>query len=144
MDRIARGAVSGLLATVPMTVVFLAGRRLLHPTRSVPPERITQESGLADDPSRTRFRAKWLGLHLVYGGLLGIGYLWLRPLLPAEPNRAGLAYGEAVWGLHYLGLMPLLRLYPSPPDDSQARTAVNITAHAVYGLALSQAERILD
>lgn len=147
MALLLRGPMIGLVATAAMTAVFLAGR-LLHPGRKPPPARIVasaqQQTGIEEDTSEPAFQVKWLVLHFTYGSLLGLAYLLVRRWLPATRMKAGLAYGELLWGLDYLGVMPVLRLYPPPPEDSLSRTAVNIVAHGVYGVTLSQAERIFD
>ena len=140
MNRLAHGAVAGLAASVPMTLVFLAGRAagLL---RIPPPAQIAAaaaaEAGARDAPDGPGFDAAWLGLHLAFGAAAGALFAAVRPALPRASGAAGLAYGAAVWVAAYGGVMPALGLYPPVARDRPARAAVTAAAHATYGWALA-------
>lgn len=141
MRRVIGGTLAGLLATGPMTAVIYAGRRaglLWNP----PPRQITGRAlrrlrgqGRMAGPA---FQASWLAAHFGYGSAAGVVYSLVRRLLPGRPALAGLTFGEGVWAASYLGLMPEMRLYPRPQQDTGSRTAVMIAAHAVYGVALAE------
>ena len=85
MQSVVRGAVAGLAATVPMTVVIGAGRAagLLH---TPPPveitENVAEQAGEDPDPSSAAFQAGWLAAHLGYGAACGAVYALLRRGLP--------------------------------------------------------------
>ena len=82
--------------------------------------------------------ARWVAAHLGFGAGAGIAYALGRSLFPRSRVLSGLAFGGAVWGISYVGLMPALGLYPAPDEDDPSRTAVMIAAHAVYGVTLAE------
>ena len=69
---------------------------------------------------------------------MGRLYTLVRPLLPRLAVLTGLTYGSLVWAVSYLWLMPSVRLYPPPVQDTPARTAVLIAAHGVYGVSIAE------
>jgi hypothetical protein len=146
MNELGRGMLAGTAATVPMSLVFAAGRAA-GLMRTPPPRQITaaaeQETGVRDDFGETTLTARWLAAHLAYGAACGVLFRGVRAALPAEPATAGLAFGGIVWGVSYGLLMPALRLYPSLRHDSRSRIAVTALAHAVFGTALAQIDRRL-
>jgi hypothetical protein len=147
MKRVARGALAGLLATVPMSLWMLLARALgllVVP----PPAQITanveEKTGARDDLPRQGFGARWVLSHFAYGALLGAVYAFARPALPRRTAVAGLLYGATMWAGNYLGLMPALGLYPWPSEDSRSRTLVMVIAHLLFGSAASAADRLLN
>ena len=140
MQPLVRGAVAGLAATVPMTVVIGAGRAagLLH---TPPPveitENVAEQAGEEPDPCSAAFQVGWLSAHLGYGAVCGSVYALMRPLLPRSDIAAGLLFGGAVWSVSYMSLMPALNLYPPAKVDSRWRQAVMIAAHAAFGTSLA-------
>ncbi len=146
MNRLVRGAVAGVVATLPMTLLILAGRAAGLLRTPPPAEMAKNLAHRADGEEALRspiFQAGWLAGHVAIGAACGTAYALARPILPASRTANGLAYGGAVWSLGYLGLMPALHLYPWPDEDSRSRMAVMIAAHAVYGIALADVERRL-
>jgi len=144
MHWVARGLLCGAVATFPMTIVILGGRKAAG-FRTPPPveiaHRISRRAGIPRPRSEGGFRLFWLAAHIGYGAGCGMLYVLVRRWLPSHPAPAGLIVGGAVWGVGYLGYLPLLSLYPAPEDDAPDRTLVMIAAHAVYGLALAETER---
>ena len=147
METLARGALAGLAATVPMTAVIGAGR-VAGLMGTPPPVEITENVAeqVGEDPDRQsrEFQAAWLAAHLGYGAACGLVFSAIRPVLPRSDLAGGLLFGVAVWGVSYIGLMPSLNLYPSAQDDSNQRKAVMIAAHAVFGSALASVDRYLS
>jgi uncharacterized membrane protein YagU involved in acid resistance len=146
MQTLARGALAGLAATVPMTVVIGAGRAA-GLIGTPPPVEIMENAAeqAGEDPNRQspEFQAAWLAAHTGYGAACGVLFSAIRPMLPRSDLVAGLLFGAAVWGVSYIGLMPSLDLYPSADEDSNQRQAVMIAAHAVFGTALATVEHQL-
>jgi uncharacterized membrane protein YagU involved in acid resistance len=146
MQTLARGALAGLAATVPMTVVIGAGRAA-GLIGTPPPVEITENAAekAGEDPNRQslEFQAAWLAAHIGYGAACGVLFSAIRPMLPRSDLVAGLLFGAAVWGVSYIGLMPSLNLYPSAQDDSNQRQVVMIAAHAVFGTALASVDHRL-
>jgi uncharacterized membrane protein YagU involved in acid resistance len=146
MEPLARGALAGLVATVPMTAVIGAGR--VAGLMGTPPpveitENIAEQAGQDPDRQSPEFQTAWLAAHVGYGTACGAIFSAIRPVLPRSDLVAGLLFGAAVWGVSYISLMPSLNLYPSAEDDSNQRQAVMIAAHAVYGTALASVEHRL-
>jgi len=146
MQTLARGALAGLAATVPMTVVIGAGRAA--GLMGTPPpveitENVAQQAG--EDPNRQspEFQAAWLAAHTGYGAACGMVFSAIRPMLPRSDLIAGLLFGAAVWGVSYISLMPSLNLYPPAQDDSNQRQVVMIAAHAIFGTALASVDHRL-
>lgn len=146
MDKRLGGLLAGVAATLPMTAVIAAGRAAGW-LGTPPPEEITANAAargkVGDELSPPAFDVAWFAAHLGYGGLCGAVYSSLRSHLPASDLAAGLAYGLAVWAVSYGGLVPALGLYPSPRRDLPSRIAVMIAAHAVFGVSLAEAHRLL-
>jgi len=148
MNTLVRGGVAGAIATGTMSSVIAVAKLggLVH---LPPPKQIAKRAGkkvgvdISNLPEPA-FRTVWLGAHLGYGIACGIGYTLFRQFLPGRTVIRGLLFGEALWAIGYMGFLPGLGLYPSPDDDSSARTAVMIAAHAVYGVTAAIAEAELD
>ncbi len=146
METIVRGAVSGFVATAPMTAVIGLGDAagLL---RTPPPVQITEtvaeRAGEEPDRGSPAFTAGWLAAHFGYGAVCGAIYAAARPLLPRSDLAAGLLFGGAVWAVSYLELLPALGLFPRATEDAPSRQAVMIAAHAVYGVSLAGIEDAL-
>ena len=146
MQTLARGALAGLAATVPMTAVIGAG--WAAGLISTPPpveitENLAEQAGENPDRQSPGFQAGWLAAHVGYGTACGVIFSAIRPMLPRSDLVAGLLFGGGVWGVSYISLMPSLNLYPSARDDSIQRQAVMIAAHAVFGTALATIEHQL-
>lgn len=143
MNRAIAGAVAGLLATIPMSVLMLAGHRRL-PWRKrdpLPPEQITrralQSVGLHDDLSGGQEDALIAANHFAYGASMGALY----GILPHSPAPAGalacgIAYGLSVWAASYLGWLPAAGLYRSATEEPRQRNELMIAAHVVWGASL--------
>jgi hypothetical protein len=140
MINVGRALLAGAVATVPMTAVIGIGRGL-GLLRTAPPEQITAEAadevGLGEATTSPLFGPVWLGLHVGFGAVSGVGYALIRPRLPVQPARAGVVYGLGVWAANYLGIMPALGLFPRPAQAGPKRTLVMIVAHLVYGVILA-------
>lgn len=147
MDRLLRGALSGLGATVVMTVVLALGR-LVGTMVVPPPVQITasasHQAGVPTAESPRGFNLNWLAAHLGFGALLGVLYSLGRPSMPRPPALAGLAFGAAVYLVNYVGVLPALDLYPSPRQDRPGRAVTMPLAHAAFGLTLGLLERQLN
>ena len=138
----ARGALAGLLATIPMTAVMVLVHRRLppHERYQLPPEKITGE--LADtldleavqtEPARTIATAI---AHLGYGAGAGSVYSGMVGASDRKPV-AGVAYGLAVWVGSYFGLMPALGLHEPATRHPWRRNAMMAVAHVVWGASLA-------
>ncbi len=141
--RCLAGAIAGLLATVPMTAVMIAGKRFL-PRRSqdpLPPVQITKNAlravDLDDELSREQELALTAVNHFAFGGSAGAVYGSLcRPRSAADAVTSGYVYGLGVWSCSYLGWLPAAGLYRSAVNETPERNTLMIVAHLVWGASL--------
>jgi hypothetical protein len=128
--RAVRGAASGLVATVPMSVLMAASEALgLLP--DPPPPLIVRRLLPALDPRAVDLVT--VVTHAAYGAAAGAAFavLPLRrgPLL-------GVGFGLAVWAAGYEGWVPLLGVLPPAHRDHRGRVLTMVAAHVVYGVTL--------
>jgi len=146
MHPVLRGAISGVVATIPMTVPIIAAEKL-RVIHTPPPVQISDKvaslTRFLPEHAETGFASTWFAAHLGYGAVSGVVYALVRPALPGPEPVAGAIFGSAVWGVSYLGYLPILNLYPSPVDDATRRSAVMIFAHAIFGVVLAAMNRRL-
>jgi uncharacterized membrane protein YagU involved in acid resistance len=141
--HLAQGAMAGLIATVPMTVVMLAWHRHLPATQRyhLPPRIITDRAtarssflhGRASRPGSLGALAAHFGFGAATGALYAAGRTELHRQYPAS---TGIGYGLIVWAASYLGWVPAMGLMPPATRQPAARNAMMIAAHIVWGSAL--------
>jgi uncharacterized membrane protein YagU involved in acid resistance len=136
---LATGAISGLLATVPMTLA-MEGMHAMLPAWErypLPPRQITEEleqaASIRKDLDETQETALTLASHLAYGAGAGAVYGSIAARLPASPAVRGAAFGLGVWAVSYLALMPALGILKPATEHPRRRTALMIGAHLVWG-----------
>ena len=117
MEILARGALAGLAATVPMTAVIGAGRAA--GLMGTPPpveitENVAEQAGEDPDRQSSEFQAAWLAGHLGYGAACGVIFAAIRPVLPRSDLAAGLLFGVAA-------CVAAASTYVSLPGGSAAR-----------------------
>jgi len=126
------GALAGLVATVPMTLVMLAGHRLFEPRQAKLPPRLITDRLLGRKASDEAGRWHALAAHFGFGAATGA----LFALWPPPSVGKGVVFGLAVWAVSYLGWVPGLRLMPPATRQPARRNAIMIAAHVAWGLAL--------
>lgn len=139
MNRFIAGAVGGLIATVPMTMVMTRlwkrlPRRLQYP---LPPREITENAAhrvtsQARQVSDERMAELSLLAHFTYGGATGALY----PLICREPRYpliSGAAYGVGIWAASYLGWVPAAQILQPATRHPAARNRMMLMAHLVWG-----------
>jgi len=139
-----RGALAGLAATLPMTLLMFAWHKRLPVAQRypLPPSLITQRAiyGYAR-PGQTLAMprpAATLSAHFAFGAVAGMLYAIGPVALRQEyPAALGAGYGLAVWSGSYFGWVPALRLMPHAGRQPVARNAMMIAAHVAWGLALA-------
>jgi putative membrane protein len=145
------GAVSGFLATAPMTLAMeMMHRRLPWRERyALPPREITMN--LADAagvkkhlPEEGRFAATMAG-HFGYGTAVGALYAPLSRRVKAPAAVKGALFGMLVWTVSYLGVLPVAHVFPPATKQPRRRNELMIVAHLVWGISLAlMAERLSD
>jgi putative membrane protein len=138
---IAKGAVAGLLATVPMTLSMELMHRQL-PAREqypLPPSEImtvAEEASLRGHLDPPKHTAATLAAHFGYGATAGALYGPLAAPLPLPPALKGSIFGMLLWSGSYLGLLPALGILKPATEHPARRNALMIAAHLVWGAAL--------
>jgi len=142
MYKTVTGAMSGFVATIPMTVAMLAINKLLaRPHRQrLEPRKITDDMlgrvGLRDDLSEEERKQAALAAHFAFGSAAGSLYPVVEPFIPAPPAIRGPLFGLGVWAVSYCGVLPAIETLPSPEKRPLGRTALLVAAHLVWGAAL--------
>ena len=143
--RIVFGAVSGVVATGPMTAAMIWWHRRLPEAEKypLPPREITgavlERAGVPATPEVAH--AATTLAHFAYGGAAGALYgLGART---EHPVSAGLGLGTAVWALSYFGLLPALGLLRPAQAHPVRRNALMLGAHILWGVCLCALHRLL-
>jgi uncharacterized membrane protein YagU involved in acid resistance len=141
LQRIRAGAVSGLAATVPMTMVMLATQRLLprEERYALPPERITADllekatsSGPADPAER---KVLTVPMHFGFGMSNGVVYALTIARLPMPLPVTGALFAVMTWITSYQGWAPALRLHPPATREPAGRNGMMVLAHIAWGVS---------
>jgi uncharacterized membrane protein YagU involved in acid resistance len=141
-NRLLIGAISGIVATGPMTVAMILMHRRL-PARErypLPPREIAMklagEAHLREHMSEEVRSATTMLSHFGYGAACGALYTGT-----VEPRRQtvlrGVLFGIAVWMGSYLGWLPATGILSSATEHPERRNALMIGAHVVWGIVLS-------
>lgn len=134
---------SGILATLPMTLLMLAANKAI-PTRKpdpLPPEEVTVNltKKAQVEPLLSDTQKKKLSLfnHFFYGGFIAvpIGLITAHATARQSVNR-GVGYGLLVWLSNYLGLLPSLNLYPPATREPARMNGIMIASHLLWGGSL--------
>lgn len=134
------GALAGLAATPPMTLV-MRGLHALLPRREqypLPPQQITttlsRSAGVeshVDHPQE--WELKTYVAHHAYGAGCGVAYSLAEPALPGPPAIKGALFGIGVWTVSYLGWLPAAGILPPAHREPAGRNTVMLLAHVVWG-----------
>src|SRR5919198_1553276 len=136
MKVLVRGAVTGAIATVPMSLVMLGAKRAgLMGTQ--PPEKITARLLSKVGWRRSKESQDLMAtlLHLGFGAGAGAAFTILRRglRLPVPAVVQGVAFGTGVWLVSYMGWVPWLEIMPPADEDRPGRPQTMLAAHWVYG-----------
>jgi hypothetical protein len=135
------GAVSGLVATVPMTVAMLLIQRMLPRSEqtTLEPRRVSDDllrkADLDDEVSERGKEQLSVAAHFGYGAGVGMIYALADRVLPLPRGLRGPAFGLLVWGASYAGWLPAVKTLPSPQRRPAGRNALLIASHLVWGAA---------
>ncbi|HXG83004.1 MAG TPA: DUF1440 domain-containing protein [Pyrinomonadaceae bacterium] len=144
MNKYLAGALAGTLATIPMTLTMVALHRLIpkKERKPLPPKQITME--IAEDVGVSEVLDEEIEQdtvsfinHFAYGAATGAAYAAVAEKVDFPPAALGVGYGLAVWAGSYLGWLPLAGILPSATEHPASQNAMMITAHVVWGAALS-------
>lgn len=144
------GTLSGILATIPMTLFMLLMQRILPKWQqyALPPERITTELAARANVAQEMDKPQRIGTALVshfgYGGNMGALYVPFARKLALPPAAKGAIFGFLVWVGNYLGLLPALKMSEAAPQQPLRRNVLMIAAHLVWGTTLGVTEDVLE
>jgi uncharacterized membrane protein YagU involved in acid resistance len=146
--RLLIGAISGIVATGPMTVaMILLHRRLpMRERYPLPPREITMKlargAGVADSMDSESRSALTLISHFGYGAAGGVLFAGTT-----DPERApvlkGLLFGMLVWAASYLGWLPATGVLTPATEHPERRNWLMIAAHLIWGASLSRMASLL-
>lgn len=138
------GALSGLVGGLAMTLMVqkVAPRVIpeeMRPEEFVPKkvvewaeEKMGNPATLAEDQE---MRVA-MGAHLGYSAMMGSIYGLARPYLKALPAPvSGAAFGIAVWGLSFEGLLPVFGVMERTTSKPAKKWPMPIMGHVIYGAA---------
>lgn len=136
-----QGALSGILATIPMTL-FMGAAHYLLPKRQrypLPPRLITlkaaEKVGLEDVIEEEPVYTLTTGAaHFGYGADGGILYALLTRRVPLPPALNGILFGLTFWAAGYLGWLPAAGLLRPATEHPKERTALMIVSNVLYGI----------
>lgn len=140
-----RGLITGVGATVVMSLVMLASQRAGLMDKQ-PPERIVERGAGAIGivPDRDAVQVAASVAHLGFGAAGGAGFGWLASVVrPGIPELLGVPWAMTIWLVSYAGWIPALRILPKPTDDRPGRAWTMLAAHIVYGITLGTCWRFV-
>jgi hypothetical protein len=135
------GAIAGLTATAPMTMVMDALHRRLPAEQrfELPPREITariaKKAGVLGALDERTRRNLTLINHFGYGAAMGALYGGTVDKLSLPGAFKGPAFGLAVWAASYMGWLPAVGILPPATRMSRERNALMIAAHLAWGLS---------
>ena len=150
LHSVLHGAGAGLVATVLMSGLMLAARRV-RPMPQLPPETIARraaEEVTGRPPSASQGRALGSVAHLAFGAATGAVFGAAHHLMGLRGSLvsvlAALGFANAVYLVSYQGWVPALRILPPATDDDPERVRTMVAAHWVYGAALGWVTHLLS
>jgi uncharacterized membrane protein YagU involved in acid resistance len=148
--RALRGAISGAIATVPMTVVMEGLRRNLpiHEQYPLPPRLIiaSLSAQTGTRPYLTNEQEHdlaWVA-HYLFGASMGAAYGLMTPRMASHRVLRGALFGSCVWAISYQGWLPALNILPPSSWSPRRRVALMIAAHLVWGVTLAELHAALS
>ena len=138
--RLACGAISGLVATGPMTAAMRRfHQRLDRKDRyPLPPREIVTSAIPA--MSENAARETSIVAHFAYGALSGAA---LAALTRKPTLGFGIAGGVGIWLASYFGWIPAFGILKPADEHPAARNAGMIASHLIWGAAFSLAQNEL-
>ena len=132
-----RGALVGLFATVPMSMIMAASEGAGIMTGQ-PPRRIVGRMlpGVSDSTADL----VTVMSHALYGAAAGAACS-VFPLPCRIERTIGAGFGLALWAAGYEGWVPLLGVLPPGHRDQRGRVATMIAAHLAFGAVLGRFAR---
>lgn len=139
VERVARGATAGVVATAAMSAVMLASYATGRVGRPAP-EIITDAAlSAVGVGSPAVERAAAVAAHVAYGTANGVIFSLVREHLPGGRAGKGVLFGVALLLLSYEGWVPGAGVLPPLDQQRRPRFMTLTLAHLVYGAVLGWA-----
>jgi hypothetical protein len=151
LHSVLAGATAGAVATVVMSALMLAAKRI-GITGTLPPELIARkavETVAGAPPADDQVDAVAAVAHIGFGAVAGTIFelLMIRAHVArrsaAIGASAGALYATGIWLVSYQGWVPALGIMPAASRDQRGRVATMLAAHWVYGAALGVIATVL-
>jgi hypothetical protein len=138
---VAEGAVTGVCATLVMSLVLAAGQRWT--SFATQPQTLIVRTVLAGGRARRLPAEGALAAlaHLGYGGSCGALFALLTRRRPMTNPLLGVGYALVLWSASYGGWVPAVGAMPPPHRDQPGRQLALVAGHVVYGGVLAAALR---
>lgn len=148
MNKTLKGALSGLGATLPMTLVMSQLHQKL-PSRdrsSLPPRQImmwlSRKIGIKNKLDESDKTSVTMLGHFTFGAVAGTLIQFLEKKFPLLAR--GIILGIGVWSTGYLGVLPFLKFNSSALRLPLNKNLLMFSSHLVWGLFLALIYRVLD
>lgn len=148
MNATLNGALSGLGATLPMTLVMSKLHQKL-PTKersSLPPRQImmwlSRKVGIKNKLNEKEKTSITMLGHFTFGAAAGTLIQFLDRKFPII--QRGLILGLGVWSMGYLGILPFIKYDSSALELPMKKNMLMFTAHLVWGISLALIYRALN
>jgi uncharacterized membrane protein YagU involved in acid resistance len=149
IDRLFKGALAGVIATVPMSA-FMQAAWIFLPRKErypLPPRQIinnvTKRLGIRDNMNNDEMVAATLLSHFGYGAAAGSIYALFDAKIPLDSRVKGGLAGVGVWVGSYLGWLPAMEILRPATQHPWRRNLLMIFAHLIWGVTLGEAVRRL-
>ena len=96
-----------------------------------------KRAGMKDQLNEESRLGTTMALHFGYGTTVGALYTPLADLALAPYALKGMAFGVLVWGVSYLGWLPMTGLLSSATRNPAPRNALMIAAHLIWGTVIA-------
>lgn len=149
LTTILLGAAAGFAATAPMSAAMIGMKRELpwYQRYALPPRQVVRRASRAVGLEDRVDEAPGLitgAAHFGYGAACGAIYAALAAPFRLVGVLSGVVFGLGVWSVSYLGLMPVLGLFPRADTQPRQRNLLMIAAHVVWGATLGGTLAALD
>ncbi len=139
LTQIGKGTLAGVVGTLAMSVVMIAGQSLTR-VGKLPPKKIVEsvyQKAAGQRPSDKAANRLAVLAHLGFGAGAGGAYALFARWMRCVPSVIlGPLAGLTIWGLSYEGWIPAAGIMPTARRDRKDRVYTMILAHLVYGGAL--------
>lgn len=146
MNGLIRGALAGVVATAPMTILMETMNRSVRQgkRKPLPPRQITEslaDRATAGHPDEMTLDVATMVAHFGFGAGAGAAFGLVPSSVRRRPVLAGVGFGLALWATSYAGVLPAFELQRRPDRRPAWRNATMIAGHVMWGAVLGAVEQ---